>query len=341
MGMSVSLAGTLPSAEVVLVNRWLRCNVPFLVRRLHIFLLFVPVAGWAQPPTFHSDVNLVNVTFSARDSSGKLIKDLGQDDVQVFEDGVPQPIRFFANTADLPLTVGIVVDASDSQESFYTKHHKDVEQFLRDVLAARDQAFLVCFGNHIRLVSDMTNSVLQIMDDFSRFEHGKASAFPELGPPEIREDGTALFDAVVYGVREKLARTDHGRKALIVFSDGEDDSSAYDLIDAIETAQAGDVLVYAIRYTEHKKGRLTSRNKYGIRAMKRLARDTGAADFDASGDADLDQTFRDIGAELRSLYEVAYHASKPARDGTFRKIEVRADRPGLAIRSRAGYFSQQ
>jgi Ca-activated chloride channel family protein len=300
-----------------------------------------PLTGWAQAPTFHSDVNLVNVTFSARDAAGKLIKDLGQDDIQVLEDGVPQAVRFFASTADLPLTVGIVVDTSNSQESFYKRHHEDVEQFLKDVLGPRDRAFLVCFENHIRLVSDMTNSAPQMMDNFSRFEHSKKSDFPELGPPEIREEGTALFDSVVYGVREKLTQTDHSRKALIVFSDGEDNSSAYDLIDAIETAQAGDVLVYAIRYTEHKKGKLTSRNKYGMRAMKRLARDTGAADFDASGDSDLNQTFRDIGAELRSLYEVAYHASKAARDGTFRKIEVRADQPGLVIRSRAGYFSQQ
>jgi Ca-activated chloride channel homolog len=324
-----------------LLNTWYRYALNFSGGLLQIAMLFSSATAFAQAPTFHSDVNLVSVTFSARDTGGTLVKDLGQDDIQVLEDGVPQAIRFFASTADLPLTVGIVVDASDSQENFYKKHHQDVEQFLKDVLGPRDQAFLICFGNRIRLVSDMTNSVPQIMDSFSRFEHGKGSEFRELGPPEIRDEGTALFDSIVYGVREKLAQSDHSRKALIVFSDGEDNSSAYDLIDAIETAQAGDVLVYAIRYTEHKRGKLTSRNKYGMRAMKRLARDTGAADFDASGDADLDQTFRDIGSELRSLYEVAYHASKAARDGTFRKIEVRADRPALVIRSRAGYFSQQ
>ena len=286
-------------------------------------------------------MNLVNVTFSVRDAAGKLVSDLSQEDVEVFEDGAPQGIRFFARTTDLPLTIGLVVDASDSQESFYKQHRQHVEKFLKDVLGPQDQAFLICFGNRISLVSDLTSSVPQIMDSFSRFEHEKKATFAELGPPEIREDGTAFFDSIVYGVREKLAAPDRSRKALIVFSDGEDNSSAYDLIDAIETAQSQDVLVYAIRYTRQKRGKLTARNKYGIRAMKRLARDTGAADFDASGDNDLDQTFHDIGAELRSLYEIAYHAGKPVRDGTFRKIEVRADRPGLVIRSKAGYFSQQ
>ena len=321
-----------------------------MLRILGVFrssLLIVVIAAGTRPllaqtPIFHSDVNLVNVTFSVRDSAGKLVTDLTADDVQVLEDGAPQAIRFFARNADLPLAIGLIVDVSDSQGSFYKKHRQDVERFLKDVLGPQDQAFLVCFGDHIRLVSDMSNSAREIMESYSRFENENKSAFPELGPPEIREDGTAFFDSVVYSIREKLSKVDRSRKALMVFSDGEDNSSAYDLIDAIETAQANDVLVYSIRYTGHKRGKMTSRNKYGIRVMKRLARDTGASDFDAAADADLDQTFHDIGAELRSLYEVAYHASRAVRDDTFRKIEVRTkNRTGLAIRSRAGYFSQQ
>jgi Ca-activated chloride channel homolog len=295
----------------------------------------------AQTPTFHSDVNLVNVTFSARDASGKLVGDLTQDDVEVLEDGVPQKTRFFARTSDLPLTVGLIVDVSDSQANFFKQHHQHVEKFLKDVMGPQDQAFLVCFGNHIRLVSDLTSSISQVMDSYSRFDHERNPHDPELGPREDRQEGTAFFDSVVYSVREKLANTDHGRRALIVFSDGEDNSSAYDLIDAIETAQAGNVLVYDIRYTGGKRGHLTSRNKYGIRVMTRLSQDTGAADFDANQDSDLDSTFRQMGAELRSLYEVAYHAANPLRDGTFRKVAVRSNRPGLAFRAKAGYFSQR
>jgi VWFA-related protein len=295
----------------------------------------------AQTPTFHSDVNLVNVTFSARDASGKLVGDLTQDEIEVLEDGVPQKARFFARTSDLPLTVGLIADVSDSQANFFKQHHEHVEKFLKDVMGPQDQAFLVCFGDHIRLVSDLTTSVTQVMDSYSNFEHEKKSRLPELGPREDRSEGTAFFDSVLYSVQEKLATTNHGRRALIVFSDGEDNSSAYDLVDAIETAQGGDVLVYCIRYTGGKRGHLTSRNKYGIRVMKRLAQDTGAADFDATEDPDLDPIFRQIGAELRSLYEVAYHASNPARDGTFRKIAVRSDRPGVICRAKAGYFSQR
>ena len=309
-------------------------------------LLLLAALAWALPslaqtPTFHSDVNLVNVTFSARDNSGKLVGDLTQDEIEVLEDGVPQKSRFFARTSDLPLTVGLIVDVSDSQANFFKQHHEHVERFLKDVMGPQDQAFLVCFGNRISLVSDLTSSVSQVMDSYATFEHERKPRFPELGPREDRQEGTAFFDSVVYSVQEKLATTNHGRRALIIFSDGEDNSSAYDLVDAIEAAQGGDVLVYCIRYTGGKRGHLTSRNKYGMRVMKRLAQDTGATDFDATEDPDLDPIFRQIGAELRSLYEVAYHASNPVRDGTFRKIAVRSDRPGVTCRAKAGYFSQR
>ncbi len=301
-------------------------------------LIVASIPALAQSSTFHADVNLVNVTFGVRNFEGKLVGDLNQQDVEILEDSIPQKIRFFSRTSDLPLTIGLLVDASDSQHSFYKKHHRDVENFLKDVLGPKDQAFLVCFGNHIRLVSDLTSSVDQVMEAFDRFEHS-SSNFPELGPPENRREGTALFDSIVYATREKFSQIGPARRVLVVFSDGEDNSSAFTEMDAIQSAQTADVLVYAIRYTE-QKGRPTSRNKYGARIMHRLARDTGASDFDAARDKDMDATFRQIGDELRSMYEVGYHASNPTRDGTFRKVLVRTSRQGLIVSAKSGYFAE-
>ena len=104
------------------------------------------------------------------------------DGLPTAESRVPlgKKIRFFGETSDLPLTIGLIVDVSDSQASFYKQHHQHVEKFLKDVLGPQDQAFLVCFGNHIRLVSDLTPSVSQIMDSFQRFEHERNPHFPEL-----------------------------------------------------------------------------------------------------------------------------------------------------------------
>ena len=135
------------------------------------------------------------------------------------------------------------------------------------------------------------------------------------------------------------ARAESGRKALIVFSDGEDNSSAHHMLDAIESAQRENVVIFPIRYTDIRKdGRLTGRNKYGIRVMARLAKETGGADFDAEK-ADLKQAFGEIGEELRSSYELAYHSTHVADDGTFHKLVIRPKRPGLTVRAKTGYFA--
>ena len=100
---------------------------------------------------FRADVHLINVGFSVRDSPGKFITNLTQDDFEVLEDGVPQKIAFFARSVDVPLTLGLVVDISGSQGSFLKPHEKDLRTFLRAALTPKDRAFLMCFGNHLRL----------------------------------------------------------------------------------------------------------------------------------------------------------------------------------------------
>src|SRR5690348_16357515 len=215
---------------------------------LAVLLAIAAVAAHAQgaaqsstAPTFHSAVNLVNVTFTARDSSGKLVGDLGQEDVEVLEDYAPQKIRYFARTDSLPLVIGLLVDASDSQHNFLKEHRHDVERFLKDVLGPRDQVFLIAFGNHLRVVSDLTDSIPQVLDNLDRYEKGKTH-FPEMDPDD-REMGTAFFDAIFYSAREKLAPVQRARRVLITFSDGEDNSSSHTLLDTIEETQADDVLV--------------------------------------------------------------------------------------------------
>ena len=117
----------------------------------------------AQAPISVS-VNLVNVAFSAHDAQGKLVQNLTRDDIELYEDAVPQKIEFFARSTDLPLTLGLVVDASGSQDHFGKQHKKDLEVFLKQILRPQDRVFLLCFGNHLRLVSDYTNSPDQILE---------------------------------------------------------------------------------------------------------------------------------------------------------------------------------
>jgi Ca-activated chloride channel homolog len=295
-------------------------------------------AGAQEPPALHSTVNLVNVAFTARDSSGALLSSLTKDQVAIFEDGAEQKIAHFAKSTDLPLTLGLIVDASGSQEHFSKKHAHDVEAFLREVLGPKDRAFLLCFGNHLRLVNDFTQSGREMMEHLRQYEK-KSDLFAEIGPKEDRDLGTAFYDSIFYSVEEKLAKMD-GRRALLIFSDGEDNSSSHDMMTTIETAQAANVLVYTIRYTETAKhGELTARNKYGIRVMDRIAKETGAWNVDGSR-SDPREYFAKIAEELRTMYEIGYYPANPMKDDSFRKIVVRPKLDGITIRTKSGYFAR-
>jgi len=119
---------------------------------------------------FRSDVHLINVGFSVRDAQGKLVTGLSQDDLEVAEDGVPQKIAFFARSLDVPLNLGLIMDVSGSQGSFVKPHLKDLETFLKTVLGPDDRAFLVCFGNRIRLVRDFSSSPNDLVDGLRQFQ---------------------------------------------------------------------------------------------------------------------------------------------------------------------------
>ncbi|HYL83101.1 MAG TPA: VWA domain-containing protein [Candidatus Angelobacter sp.] len=285
----------------------------------------------------HVDVNLVNVSFTVRDARGALVQNLTKDDVEVFEDAIPQKIAFFARSTDLPLTLGLIVDASGSQEHSIKKHDKDLEVFLKEVLGPNDRAFLLCFGNHLRLVSDYTQSAAAMLEHLKEYEK-KSDRFLELGPKEERDLGTAFYDSIFYSATEKLAN-ENGRKALLVFSDGEDNSSSHDMMTTIEAAQAANILVFTIRYTEKEHGQLTARNKYGIRVMDRIARETGGAHIDAET-TDPHTYFRQIAEELRTSYDLAYYPSNPIKDDTFRKLVIRPKQTALTVRAKTGYFAR-
>ena len=328
-----------------------RAAVPLLI------LLACAICMAQQPIRVRT--NLVNVAFTARNPQGALVDSLTEKDVQLFEDGVEQKIAYLKRSVDAPLTLGLIVDGSGSQGKVAKDHQRDLGIFLKDVLGPKDRAFLVYFGNHLRLLSDYSQSSEELMARYETYTkteskvsinifggHGSKNnkkkadepKIPELGPDEQREAGTAYFDAIYYSVADKLAQ-ETGRRALIVFSDGEDNSSEYDQMSAIEAAQSSDVLIFAIRYTEDKKGQLTARNKYGVRVMERVAKETGGADFDARK-LNPHEYFKRIGEELRSMYEAGYYSTNSDQDATFRKVLVRTTVEGIKIRSKPGYYAR-
>ena len=305
---------------------------------LAVLAVFMPALATvnAQEP-IRVRVNLANVAFSARDAQGAPLDTLIKEDVQLFEDAVEQKISYFAKSTDVPLTLGLIVDASGSQDHFSKQHQQDLEVFLKSVLGPKDRVFLVCFANHVRLVSDFSSSGDQILKNMNIYKK-KTDSFPEIGPKENRDLGTAFYDSIYYSVTEKLAKED-GRRALLIFSDGEDNSSSHDMMTAIEAAQATDTVIYSIRYTESEHGKLTARNQYGIRVMDRIAKETGGLHIDAAS-TDPRTYFRQIAEELRTSYELGYYPTNPMKDDSFRKIKIIPKTGSIKIRSKTGYFSR-
>ncbi|SRR5258706_3277120 len=308
-------------------------------RRIAIFAGLICSAQ--DLPPIRVDVRLVNVAFMARDNSGKLLNDLTKDDFEVYEDNVKQNIALFSQSRDLPLSLGLIMDMSGSQAHFNKKHEHDLHTFLKSVLTSRDRAFLLCFGNHLRVAADFTANPGDIGDGLKHFDQKRPPHMEELGPDEIRTAGTAFYDAMFYGIKERLAGADHARKAMLVFSDGEDNSSAHHMLETIEAAQAENIPIFGVRYTEPgRHGRLTGRNKYGMSVMARIGKETGGADFDAERE-DLKKTFKEIGEQLRSLYELGYYTTNPTNDQTFHKLVIRPKRPGVTVRTKTGYYAHE
>jgi VWFA-related protein len=306
-----------------------------MLRRHFLPLLF------QELPTIRVDVNLVNLPFTARDSRGQLLLTLAKEDIEVLEDGVPQTITHFSRSGTSPLSLGIVADASGSQKDFLKDHRRDLRDFLKNVAQARDQAFLVCFGNNIRVVSPLSGRMDELTTRLQEFQKSKSGEeFPTIGPRERRVSGTAFYDAIVHSTEEILAKVDTGRRAMLVFSDGEDNSSAHHLLDAIETAQRAGVIVFCVRYTELKNGKWNARNKYGKGVMERIAKETGGIDLDATEAEDLRGQFGQIADILRASYDLGYNSSNP-RDGSFRKIQLRSKQTGLVFRHKTGYFARE
>lgn len=297
-------------------------------------------AAQQATPSFRADVQLVGVSLTVRDrATGRPVSGLTKDDFIAIEDGAPQPIAFFAPSADLPLSLGLLVDASGSQEEFIKDHRRDLSAFLKAVMKPQDQAFVLAFGNRLRLLADFTPSAEVLVDSLDDKKRNKSEA-PQIGPRERRVHGTAFYDAIVHGIGEKMAGAEQQRKGLVIFSDGEDNASAHHLLDAIEAAQAADVPIFAIRYTDRgKDGELTPRNKYGASVMTRIARETGGVDYDASN-RELRAAFQAIGDELHASYELAYKSTNTERDGAFRRIVIRPKQGDVVVRHKTGYWAR-
>jgi VWFA-related protein len=299
--------------------------------------LVVPAISQETEPLIKMDVNLVNLLFSVRDKKGALIANLTKDDVNIFEDGKQQTIRSFTRETDLPLTLGLLVDVSRSQENLIGVEKQAASQFFQQVLREKDMAFLISFGAEVELLQDSTNSAALLRSglDELRLNGGVMGPLPGPVPTISKPKGTVMFDAVYLAAAEKM-KHEVGRKAIVLITDGVDVGSHYNVHQAIEAAHKADAIIYSIQYID--------RHAYGYfgvsdSGLKKMAEETGGRLFRVDRNMSLDDIFREIQDEMRSQYVATYTPFDPGRPGDFRKIEVRPARKDLKVQARRGYYS--
>ncbi|MDX1983890.1 MAG: VWA domain-containing protein [Bryobacteraceae bacterium] len=289
-------------------------------------------------PTIKVDVDLVNVLFSVRDKRGALIPNLTKDDLKVYEDGKEQEIRVFSRESDLPLTIGLLVDVSGSQQNLIEIERRAAEQFFRQVLRPKDMAFLISFGSEAELLQDYTNSIKLLNEGLRelRVNSQVGGLHPGPVPTASQPRGTILYDAVYLATNEKLKR-EVGRKAVILITDGVDQGSRVKLREAIDTAHKSDAIVYSIYYFDWAAyGGMFSP---GDGDLKRMSEETGGRLYKVDRKYTLDMIFEDLNRELRSQYSIAYSSTNPNKDGAFRKLEIKAKNKDLRVQARKGYFA--
>ena len=301
-----------------------------------------------QPTTLSVNVDLVNVLFAVRaKKGGALIPNLTKDDFRIFEDGKEQTIKQFSRENDLPLTLGLLIDISASQGNLIGIEQSAASQFFSSVIRPKDEAFLISFGKTTDLLQDYTNSPRLLRSALNGLQGdgsgaiygggpiGNPGAVPQIGTPK----GTLLYDAIYLADNEKL-KSEVGRKAVVLITDGDDQGSYYKIHDAIESAQRANAIIYSIYYVDHmfylRAGMLGGG---GESELRKMSDETGGHVFVVDRKHTLTDVFKELQDEMRNQYSIGYTPTNDKRDGTFRHIEIKTTEKDYKVQARSGYYA--
>jgi Ca-activated chloride channel homolog len=279
--------------------------------------------GRLSDQTYRVNVDLVNMLCSVFDkNTNAFLTTLTREDFTIYEDNQKQEIKNFARETDMPLTIAILVDTSQSVAPKLRFEQEAAISFCQSILREKDRALLVSFDSDVSMLQDFTNDPNKMARQIKKLRAA---------------GGTALYEAIYRTCDEKLIR-ETGRKAIIILSDGEDESSKVTIHQATEMALRSEALIFAISVT---KGGFfgVGGSREGDNALKEMSQETGGRVFTPFKVEELDDAFRQINQELRSQYSLGYMSTNPARDGSYRKVEIKVPERGLRLTYRKGYYA--
>ena len=275
-------------------------------------------------PTIKIGVNEVNLIFTVTDKHGHYNPNLQQSDFALLDDQkAPARVNSFHRQINLPIRVGLVIDASTSIRSRFQFEQQSATEFLLQILKAKsDRAFVMGFDVTPNITQDWTNNIDGLETGVNRLRPG---------------GGTALFDAVYTACRDKLLDVSRGqepvRKAIVLISDGEDNQSRVHPDEAIKMCQRAETLIYAISTN------WTPSRGQGDKVLAQMAEATGGQAFWPPSVEEMSNSFRDIEEELRSQYALTYTPADFKADGAFRTIYLYCNDRRYIVRTRKGYFA--
>ena len=295
------------------------------------------------PVSIKVDVDVVSILASVRDKRGGLVANLEKNDFAVLEDGKPQTIKYFTRETDLPLTIGLLIDVSRSQENLIDIERSAASAFFSQVLRPKDEAFLISFGEESELLQDYTNNarlLTSAMRDL-RVSSGVGGFGPGPVPTVGQPRGTVLYDAVYVASEDKL-KSEVGRKVIVVITDGVDEGSKLTENDAIMAAQKADTVIYSIEYSDPRfygGGFGISLGSSGGGVLRKMSDETGGHAYRVDRTNSLDKIFNALQEEMRSQYLIGYTPLNEAKDGSYRKLEIKMTNKDYKAQARKGYYA--
>ncbi len=272
--------------------------------------------------TLKKTVNEVRVVFTVTDRHGRYIKDLKENDFRVIDDQRPAEMRSFHSETDLPLQVGLLIDASNSVRDRFKFEQEAAIEFLNSIIRpGYDKAFVVGFDATPEVTQDFTDNTERLSAGVRMLRAG---------------GGTAMYDALYFACRDKLMKQEQTgpvRRAIILLSDGDDNLSHVTREEAIDMAARAEVIVYTISTN------ISGMKGKGDKTLERIADATGGRAFFPFQMREVSDSFLSIQEELRSQYAVAYKPANFIADGRYRTIEIFAQDRNLKVRTRRGYYA--
>jgi VWFA-related protein len=316
--------------------------------------------------TYRSQVDLVSVYFTVRDSKKRLVSDMGEDQFSVTEDGRPQAIKFFAHHSDVVLNVGVLLDTGTNMSWILGEEAEATKMFLRHVVRPTDLGFVLSYGSRVETVqlptSDMgllraaADSIGNGADAIG-LPHNPESA-PEISIPgggtvgingkrvgQNKRDAH-LYDALRVGTHRYL-EGEVGRKAVVVVALSGDVRSETTLQDALEALLENDVIAYVLQISDASKHdrcdvlHIYDKDEHGEYVLKKLAEETGGRMLEVKGMDKLEYALDEISDELHHQYSLGYYPENKTWDGKFRKIEISAGEKGYRVYARKGYYAKR